>query len=58
MSKPRTFRLALATVVLRFTLSGGSLWAHDSSMPFDDWMKSLVQPLYPASSCCGPADQF
>jgi hypothetical protein len=58
MSKPKTFRLALAALVLPFAIFGGSLWAHDSGTSFADWMKSLTQPLYPASSCCGPADQF
>jgi hypothetical protein len=38
--------------------SGTSAWAHDSDTPFADWMKTLMQPDLPLSSCCGPADQF
>jgi hypothetical protein len=56
VSNPRNLGLAIAALTL--ALSGGSLWAHHSGTPFADWMKSLMQPLYPASSCCGPADQF
>ena len=53
MPSPRKLSLMLTVVI-----AGGSAWAHDSGTPFAAWMKSLVQPLYPASSCCGPADQF
>jgi hypothetical protein len=53
MLSPRKLSLIFASVI-----AGQSAWAHDSGIAFGDWMKSLVQPLYPASSCCGPADQF
>ena len=53
MPSSRTLSLMLTVVI-----AAGSAWAHDSGTPFAAWMKSLVQPLYPASSCCGPADQF
>ena len=44
--------------MLAIAIAGGSAWAHDNGTPFVGWMKSLMQPEYPASSCCGPADQF
>ena len=51
-------RCLLLALALALALSGTSAWGHDSDTPFADWMKTLMQPDLPLSSCCGPADQF
>ena len=53
----RIIRSALAAS-LTGVLVAASAWGHDSTTPFADWMKSLMQPDFPLSSCCGPADQY
>ena len=50
-----TYRFAVA---LTLALIAGIAWGHDSGTRFADWMKTLMQPDFPLSSCCGPADQF
>jgi len=51
-------KLRCLLLALALAASGTSAWAHDSDTPFADWMKTLMQPDLPLSSCCGPADQF
>ena len=51
-------RCLLLVHVLVLGLSGATAWAHDNGMAFADWMKSLRQPDFPLSSCCGPGDQY
>ena len=51
-------RCLILAHVVALALSGTSAWAHDSDMRFADWMKSLRQPDFPLSSCCGPGDQY
>jgi hypothetical protein len=53
----RTIRSA-QSAILGIALLAGSAWGHDSGTPFADWMKSLREPDFPLSSCCGPADQY
>lgn len=50
----RSAQLALIAA----TVFTGIASAHDSGTPFAAWMKSLHQPDFPLSSCCGPADQY
>jgi hypothetical protein len=57
MRGPRNVWL-IALTMLTIVIADVSAWAHDKGTPFAAWMKSLTQPEYPASSCCGPADQF
>ena len=51
-------RCLILAHAVALTLSGTSAWAHDSATPFADWMKTLMQPDFPRSSCCGPGDQY
>ena len=43
-------------VILSFVLCA-SAWGHENE-PYSDWMKTLRQPDFPLSSCCGPGDQY
>lgn len=45
-------------LTLALLLFGGSARGHDSGTPYAEWMKSLIRPDYPMSSCCGPGDQY
>jgi hypothetical protein len=43
--------------VLVIVLCIGSAWGHEDEA-YAQWMKSLMQPDFPLSSCCGPGDQY
>jgi hypothetical protein len=46
-------KLRCLLLALALAASGTSAWGHDSDTPFADWMKTLMQPDLPLSSCCG-----
>jgi hypothetical protein len=51
-------RMLPTALTLGLALFGASAWGHDNGAPYADWMKSLIRPDYPMSSCCGMADQY
>jgi hypothetical protein len=47
----------LGHLVVLCVVGSASAWGHEND-PHAEWMKSLLQPDFPLSSCCGPGDQY
>jgi hypothetical protein len=51
-------RTVILPILLGLAVFDSSAWGHDRHTAYAEWMKSLMRPDYPLTSCCGPGDQY